>query len=456
MFSSPDPIFAPSWKSFSTEQALLRRWTSPRGNLTPLCYPSYVLGASRSSPGARPGHNGVEKTAGATRRPVKKGFQISWWVNKVAPCMKSKRHIRFAFPLLALIIAASAASAAQGVQSEADAAHGEIWSLLLNTFKTLGLIIGGIAGVLGTLHETKTEDKKHLTRHGHLLLRLGIFGFSLAVLAQLIEWKKSKLDAEATQNSNTIALREIRRAATRLQTVSLDSVFDLPISNAWFADYKQDLTTRVIGAVQSKQDLYQGLRTVLNSQEGPITFWIEPDSEAMPDEKKHQIVRGYVDQLIPRIALFKRPIEATNFWLPSVSYIVTPGREASADLLLIPEPGNLSLFVDLSSYDLDFEELPSIRRLKAQRRGMNVSPWASASSGDIVSVGDLSGCQAIIYFHDPRVNLRPLWESTKISLLKLYVNGLAISIDGSKLVPARAMHRDLVYTYIFPAPLPKR
>ena len=89
-----------------------------------------------------------------------------------------------------------------------------------------------------------------------------------------------------------------------------------------------------------------------------------------------------------------------------------------ADLVLIPEAGNLTLFVDLSEYDLELDDPPSITKITAERMGMNVSPWTSPSSGSIVSVEDLSGCQAVIYLDDPRVNLALPWEKTKISLLK--------------------------------------
>src|SRR5437868_12914342 len=117
-----------------------------------------------------------------------------------------------------------------------------------NVLKIAGAFVAGIAGIIGILGQTRTQDHK-LTRSGKLLFGMAIVGVVLAMSTQIWEWRKSiesdriaraknqelllKLDREAQLAAKS--LHEVRRAVTRFQDISFD----------WSVSY--DSTDKIVG-----------------------------------------------------------------------------------------------------------------------------------------------------------------------------------------------------------------
>ena len=60
----------------------------------------------------------------------------------------------------------------------------------LNILKIAGAFVAGLAGIIGILGQTRTQDNK-LTRSGKWLFGMAIVGVILAVGTQFFEWKKN-------------------------------------------------------------------------------------------------------------------------------------------------------------------------------------------------------------------------------------------------------------------------
>src|SRR6266513_1280146 len=86
-------------------------------------------------------------------------------------------------------------------------------ALVFNILKIAGVFVAGVAGIIGILGETKTEDKKHLTRSGKWLCGMAIVGLGLAVGSQIWEWVKSLEDDRVARSRNEELLVRLDKEA---------------------------------------------------------------------------------------------------------------------------------------------------------------------------------------------------------------------------------------------------
>src|SRR5436309_12805792 len=98
----------------------------------------------------------------------------------------------------------------------------------LNILKITGAFVAGLAGIIGILGQTRTQDNK-LTRSGKWLFGMAIVGVMLALGTQIWERRESIEEDRAARQRNQKLLEtleseshEIRRAVTRFQTISFD------------------------------------------------------------------------------------------------------------------------------------------------------------------------------------------------------------------------------------------
>src|SRR6266700_2751349 len=83
----------------------------------------------------------------------------------------------------------------------------------LNILKIAGAFVAGLAGLIGILGETRTQDKK-LTRSGKWLFTMAVVGVLLAVSTQIWEWMKSIEDDRAARQHNRELLERLDNEAT--------------------------------------------------------------------------------------------------------------------------------------------------------------------------------------------------------------------------------------------------
>ncbi len=109
-----------------------------------------------------------------------------------------------------------------------------------NLLKIAGAFVAGLAGIIGILGQTRTQDNK-LTRSGKWLFGMAILGVVLAVGTQIWEWRKTIESNRAAMQRNEQVLQEIRRAVTRFQKVSVDWSITFQSTNKVFGSYIGDL-----------------------------------------------------------------------------------------------------------------------------------------------------------------------------------------------------------------------
>src|SRR5947207_12572163 len=124
----------------------------------------------------------------------------------------------------------------------------------LNVLKIAGAFVAGLAGIIGILGQTRTQDNK-LTRSGKWLFGMAIVGVVLALSTQIWEWRKSieddriarrknqelllKLDTQAQLAAKS--LHEVRRAVTRFQTIAFNVAITVDNADKTFAPYISNL-----------------------------------------------------------------------------------------------------------------------------------------------------------------------------------------------------------------------
>lgn len=333
----------------------------------------------------------------------------------------------------------------------------------LNILKIAGAFIAGLAGLIGILGQTRTQDNK-LTRSGKWLFGMAIVGVMLAVSTQIWEWRKSieddrtarrknqelllKLDMEAQLAADS--LHQVRRAVTRFQTISFTWSFDFDSTDNIFAPYIGELV-KLAGEAISKPwssgigRSDQGLRRGRWDASGVSAFVIDADSPAMPDESKYPNVRHYILEAMPDIFLFKTPIPPANFFATWANQINERRGVPQPDLILKLSSGKISIFFPIQKVEPKVPSL-TIRHVDAQAS-------VSFSSGTIVSLEDLAGCQGIIHLlSSPPVE--QLWRTASRHRLSCRVNDQRMPI--SELISAHvkdALGRDeLIYSFTFPTP----
>jgi len=336
----------------------------------------------------------------------------------------------------------------------------------LNILKIAGAFVAGVAGIIGILGQTKTQDNK-LTRSGKWLFGMAIVGVVLALGTQIWEWRKSVEEDRAARRHNQELLErldreahEIRRAVTRFQDkdISFDWSFSFDGTDEAFGPYIRDLAKLVENATfeppSKKSDWFdaardRGLSVIgYHPETGVSILGIESDSLAMPDEAKYALLRHYIFEAVPKISLFKTPIEPEKFfstWPKVIKFLHAPWNplyEAPRpDLILKLKPGTVRIEFHMQKTG------PKVSSIRVEHYAMDVA--ISDSSGSIVSVDDLDGCQGIIDLSFQQSN-QP-WNTASNSRLECRVNNQPIIV--SKPIPIktgyRGKHDQLIYSFTF-------
>ncbi|SRR6266498_2246705 len=331
----------------------------------------------------------------------------------------------------------------------------------LNILKIAGAFVAGVAGIIGILGQTRTHDNK-LTRSGKLLFGIAIVGVMLAVSTQIWEWRKSiendqiarlknqqlllKLDNEAQVAADS--LHEVRRAVTRFQTISFEWYCRFNSTDKVFGPYISDLAKRAGDVISnpSFKEGDQGLHRRGIAASGEITaFMFFPDSPAMPDEGKYALIRHYILEAVPEIRVFKTPISPETFRPIYPDPFSVKRSAAEPDLILRLNPGKLVITFPIHKSD------PKVRTITVERTGMDASIWHT--SGAIVSLEDLGGCQAIIYLPPLRGDFREPWSTSSNHLLRCRVNNQIIAVSADFAVPSSAVFSRLVSTQTAESPI---
>jgi hypothetical protein len=315
------------------------------------------------------------------------------------------------------------------------------WSLTLNILKLIGAALTGIAGVIAIWSETRTPDKQHLTPGGKSLLSLAILGFGITLSSQVVEWVKGKYDAEEAQIRNAETLSEIRRAVTRLESVSLDVHVSMPIRETGFREYLDTLNAGLLRLSDENARAGQevdGLRVLTRTIDRISVVDIAPNSPAMPSRKRNGMAAEYVN-VVPRVAIFKRHIDVTKFSTDSEGDVSPP-----PDLLLTPNPGIARL-----TLALDGEGEERVVGIALDRTGMSVPPERWSESGQLLSLEDLANAQAILYL--PWItssDVQRLWEKTPSVSVTFHFNHQRMALVSSK--RARGEFQQVLYAYDLP------
>jgi hypothetical protein len=341
--------------------------------------------------------------------------------------------------LVASCFACVLALANDGATTHKWTAHD--WSLALNILKLMGAGLTGTAGVIATLSETKTPDKKHLSRAGRALLSLGIVGFAITLSSQIVEWVKGSYDADEAQHQNAITLSEIRRAVTRLDHISYSVTMGLPVSEPEFKKYRDHLDTRIQDFIEADVPFGQssaGIRGISKHKDDWDHALIGIHPEALPKKSPDGIATELINDVVPRVALYKRPIDARGF---------SPNSWPTPDLSLVPTPSPPTLTGILDDFGGE-----SLRGLTVKRDGMDVPADRWSPSGDIVSIEDLVGAEAIIYIpwrvpwrnDDP---VQKLWKQSTVSVV-FFFNRQKVDLTRAATSAEDSDHLR-VFTYVF-------
>lgn len=311
------------------------------------------------------------------------------------------------------------------------------WSVTLNILKLIGAVLAGTAGVVAALSETKTPDKKHLSRAGWILLSLGIFGFAITLCSQVVEWVKAAYDAEEAQRQNAIVLSEIRRAVTRLETISFNIYMHIPVDDPGFKVYRDRLDAGITGLIDNYAhvaECHAGIEAVTKHTDDWEHAVIKICSdEGLPTKERDGLAATLIIDTVPRIALYKTPVDIALF-----RKLFNP---APADLHLMPiaTAPNITGVLD---------EAGKLEGISLQRSALIAPPDKWYPSGEIVSVEDLVGAEAVIYM--PWTESAPaesMWKQSGVSVM-FYFNHQLVRLDRDA-TPAVDATGQQVFTYIF-------
>jgi hypothetical protein len=349
--------------------------------------------------------------------------------------------------------------------------------MIANILKIAGALVAGLAGLIGILGQTRTQDNK-LTRSGKWLFGMAIVGVMLAMSTQIWEWRKSieddrtarrenrnlllKLDRQAQLAANS--LHEVRRAVTRFQDkdISFNWSFSFDSNNEVFGPYIRDLAKLVEDATFEppfkKSDWFaaagnRGLRVIgFHPERGVSDLSIQADSPAMPDEGKYAVPRHYILEGLPEISLFKTPISPAKFfttWPMVINDLGAPWNplyEAPRpDLILKLKPGKVSITFHLE------KAAPKVSSIRVEDSGIIASTFDS--SGNIVSLEDLDGCQGIINLALQRNEFTEPWNTASNPRLECRVNNQPIKVSDltSTQTGYEGKHDHLIYSFTLSA-----
>jgi hypothetical protein len=315
--------------------------------------------------------------------------------------------------------------------------------LLLNVLKILGLALSAVSAVIAALKDTRTEDKRHLTPAGKVLLALGLAGFGIALGAQLKEWEESQNAERVSRERTAQMLLEIRRAVTRIDTISMDINYAWPMTDPDFKIYRQRVTRLVRRVNEDRPNLEAGksafgLEVNSRSLDHISIFTVPPGSPALPG--KNDLAAGwyYASTPRPHIALFKTFFQADRF------DAIDEERPNShfADLVMIPRAGKETL---LFLPDVDGNLSSGSYELK----GMKVPHETWAPSGSIRSIEDLSEATAVVYLPFAGDVVGRLWAENPPHIV-LYFNDQRFPIEPSDFVVQKGHGGIPIFVYKFP------
>ena len=345
-----------------------------------------------------------------------------------------------------------------------------------NLLKIAGALVAGLAGVIGILGQTRTQDKK-LTRSGKWLFGMAVVGVVLAVSTQIWEWRKSiesdrvarlknrelllKLDTEVQLAAKS--LHEVKRAVTRFQDISFDWSFSFDSADKVVGPYIHDLAKLAEDATSKPAtnkapfaEQEKGLlRLSWNPKTGEISgFRIKADSPAMPDETKYALLRHYIFEIVPTITLFKTSIPPEKFFTtwPMIQKVLdapwNPLYDGPRpDLILKLKPENVTIKFRVNKAE------PKVSRITVEHSGMIAS--VSDSWGTVVSVEDVDKCQGISHLFQKK-ELIELWHTATKPRLGCRINNQPITV--SELTPTQTgyqgKHDQLIYSFTLSASNP--
>ena len=339
-----------------------------------------------------------------------------------------------------------------------------------NLLKIAGAFVAGLAGIIGILGQTRTQDNK-LTRSGKWLFGMAILGVVLAVGTQIWEWRKTIESNRAALQRNEqllqkldVEAKEIRRAVTRFQKVSVDWSVTFESTDKVFGSYIGDLAKLAEDALSKPWSFGFGrsnqglLRGAWNPDSGEVSsFKIDLDSPAMPDGAKYAGARQFLLTALPDITLFKKPISPAHV-IDMWPYVINAwGPEAEQeqpkpDLILKLNSGKATVYIPTQTVE------PKVPSITLMRSKMDASVYFS--SGAIISVEDLDGCQGIIHM-SMQSGVLDAWNGASRCYLRCRVNDQLIAVRNLTSTQAhselgvRPANR-LVYSFTFathaPAP----
>src|SRR5215831_1045188 len=177
--------------------------------------------------------------------------------------------IKFAVLSCTIVFVAPAAGAESSLP---DGGAAEVWSVLLNILKVVGVLTTTTAGLISIVTQTKAADG-HLTRAGRGLLFLGIFGGALAISSQGVEWIKVASEQRATRVRNAIVLNEIQRAVTRFEHFNLRLTLVPPGDESAFVNYASVVKPQIEEFIDSDPAMLEeidGMRVVMRRKDGVV------------------------------------------------------------------------------------------------------------------------------------------------------------------------------------------
>lgn len=134
---------------------------------------------------------------------------------------------------------------------------------ILTSLQIAGALLSGVGGAVATFTDTRTEDKKRLTKAGWVAISLILSGMSLALISQKLANEQAqedtakvlrRLEEQAKQSNNILTnldkqsilanqtLEDIERVVTPIKKeFSCNAIFELDTTNRWVAGLRNQL-----------------------------------------------------------------------------------------------------------------------------------------------------------------------------------------------------------------------
>jgi hypothetical protein len=311
----------------------------------------------------------------------------------------------------------------------------------LAVLKIVGVLITGASGVLALITETKTTDKRHLTKAGRLLLGLGVIGFIVAFGAQLTESYKAKADDDASKARTEKLLKEIARAVTRIDSISMDVSVHWPIEEPALSTYRnrlQELIEQADADYPKAGTESHGLKVTERNPEHVNIFTIPDGSAAFPVSSDGTAFELFNSAAHPHIFIYKQAPDEDVLKAFAKSGLEPLPR---ADLTLIPRGGRRHTMI-VTHHDFNTETPFSIAD---NVTGLEVPRESWSQSKEAISLTDLAGATGIILIGST-LDVQHVFGAPSVNL---YFNGSRIQINPSQLKQYKD-HWATLYVFTLP------